>query len=130
MAMPCDCRLVVGDCVDALAGIERCSIDLTVASPPYDNLRRYGGKNDWNMGKFVRVASELYRVTKDGGVVVWIAGDQTKDGTESGTSFEQALRLGRSFVGIDINAEYIDLSRRRIEHEGMDVEISISDERC
>lgn len=85
------CKLIVGDCVDVLAGTSAASVDLTVTSPPYDGLRKYGGKSDWDMGKFIRVASELYRVTKDGGVVVWVVGDQTRDGTESGTSFEQAL---------------------------------------
>lgn len=84
-------ELIVGDCADSLAGIDADSIDLTVTSPPYDGLRKYGGKSDWDMSKFIRTASELYRVTKEGGVVVWVVGDQTKNGTESGMSFEQAL---------------------------------------
>lgn len=33
----------------------------------------------------------MYRVTKDGGVVVWIVADETNKGSESGTSFRQAL---------------------------------------
>jgi site-specific DNA-methyltransferase (adenine-specific) len=62
-------------------------IDLTVTSPPYDNLRTYKGFT-WD---FESVAKELYRVTKQGGVVVWIVGDATINGSETGTSFKQAL---------------------------------------
>ncbi len=67
--------------------IEDNSIDLTVTSPPYDNLRDYGGYEF----DFELIARELYRVTKDGGVVVWIVGDATNKGSETGTSFRQAL---------------------------------------
>src|SRR6185503_2416541 len=62
-------------------------VDLTVTSPPYDNLRSYQGYEF----DFETIAKELYRVTKPGGVVVWIVGDATVDGSETGTSFRQAL---------------------------------------
>ncbi len=62
-------------------------IDLTVTSPPYDGLRKYNGYSF----DFESTAKELYRVTKNGGVLVWVVGDSTKNGTESGTSFRQAL---------------------------------------
>ena len=62
-------------------------IDLTVTSPPYDNLRTYNGFA-WD---FESTANELYRITKDGGVVVWVVGDVTIKGSETGTSFKQAL---------------------------------------
>jgi DNA modification methylase len=62
-------------------------IDLTVTSPPYDNLRDYKGYSF----DFEAIAKELYRVTKQGGVVVWVVGDATINGSESGTSFKQAL---------------------------------------
>ena len=62
-------------------------IDLTVTSPPYDNLRDYKGYSF----DFENVAKELFRVTKQGGVVVWVVGDATVKGSESGTSFKQAL---------------------------------------
>ena len=62
-------------------------IDLTVTSPPYDNLRDYKGYSF----PFEDIAKELYRVTKDGGVVVWVVGDATVNGSETGTSFRQAL---------------------------------------
>ena len=65
-------------------------IDLTVTSPPYDDLRNYKGCQ-WNFEIFKEVANELYRVTKEGGVVVWVVGDKTKNGSETGTSFRQAL---------------------------------------
>lgn len=58
-------------------------IDLTVTSPPYNNLRAYNGYEF----RFEPIAKELFRVTKDGGVVVWVVGDATKDGNETGSSF-------------------------------------------
>ena len=65
-------------------------IDLTITSPPYDNARNYDGTPfTWDV--FCSLANELYRVTKQGGIVVWVVGDQTKDGTETLTSFKQAL---------------------------------------
>lgn len=68
------------------------SVDLTVTSPPYDNLRTYNGSlNDWTEAKWKAIIAELYRVTKDGGVVVWVVGDATVNGSETGTSFRQAL---------------------------------------
>lgn len=63
------------------------SVDLTVTSPPYDNLRNYNGF-DFD---FYGVSKELFRITKNGGVVVWIVSDATKNYSESGTSFRQAL---------------------------------------
>ena len=62
-------------------------IDLTVTSPPYDDLRDYKGYSF----PFEEIAKELYRITKEGGIVVWIVGDATVDGSETGTSFKQAL---------------------------------------
>jgi DNA modification methylase len=68
------------------------SVDLTVTSPPYDNLRTYNGNNDqWGEHIWKGVIEELHRVTADGGVVVWIVGDATIKGSETGTSFKQAL---------------------------------------
>ena len=72
--------------------IEDKSIDLTVTSPPYDNLRTYNGNiEQWSFAKFQGIAKELYRATKQGGVVVWVVGDATIKGSETGTSFKQAL---------------------------------------
>lgn len=76
-----------GDCVQLMRQLEDNCIDLTVTSPPYDNLRTYKGFT-WD---FEATAKELYRITKQGGVVVWVVGDSTVKGSETGTSFKQAL---------------------------------------
>ena len=82
--------ILCGLCQNEMKKIPSDSIDLTVTSPPYDNIRDYKGycfeKED-----FVNIVKELYRVTKNGGVVVWVVGDSTIKGSESGTSFRQAL---------------------------------------
>ena len=81
-------KLYQGDCLDVMRDkIADNSIDLTVTSPPYDNLRDYQGYSF----DFEGIAKQLYRVTKDGGVVVWVVGDATVNGSETGTSFKQAL---------------------------------------
>lgn len=68
------------------------SVNLTVTSPPYDNLRNYNGNIEcWNFDKLKEIALELYRITVDGGIVVWVVGDATIKGSETGTSFKQAL---------------------------------------
>ncbi len=75
------------NCLDTMARMQDNFLDLTVTSPPYDNLRTYKGfEFDWQ-----KVIKELYRTTKNGGVVVWIVGDATIKASETGTSFRQAL---------------------------------------
>ena len=73
--------------LDTMARMPDNFIDLTVTSPPYDNLRTYNGY----CFDFENVAKELFRVTKQGGVVVWVVSDATINGSETGTSFRQAL---------------------------------------
>jgi len=80
-------KLIHGNCLVEMRKIEDKSIDLTVTSPPYDGLRTYNGYTF----DFEGIARELYRVTKRGGVVVWVVGDATIKGSETGTSFKQAL---------------------------------------
>lgn len=75
------------NCLDTMKKMTEGSIDLVVTSPPYDDLRDYEGYSF----DFEAIAKELYRVIKDGGVVVWVVGDATKNGSETGTSFRQAL---------------------------------------
>ena len=75
------------NCLDTMKKMPDNFIDLTVTSPPYDNLRTYNGYSF----DYEAVARELYRVTKQGGVVVWVVGDATVKGSETGTSFRQAL---------------------------------------
>ena len=85
------------DCLEGMKLLEDNSIDLTITSPPYDDLRKYNGYS-WD---FEGIAKELYRVTKQGGVVVWVVGDKTAKGTESGSSFKQAL--GMMEVGFNLH---------------------------
>jgi site-specific DNA-methyltransferase (adenine-specific) len=75
------------DCVDGMKQLDSESIDLVVTSPPYDNLRTYNGF----VFDFKNISLELFRVLKQGGVLVWVVGDGTVDGGETGTSFRQAL---------------------------------------
>lgn len=87
-----DVELWHGDCLELMKNIPDEFIGLTVTSPPYDNLRTYNGNiSQWSFEKFQEIAKELYRVTKDGGVVVWVVGDSVIKGSETGTSFRQAL---------------------------------------
>lgn len=80
-------RVIHGNCTEIMPYIPNECVDLTVTSPPYDNLRTYNGYSF----DFERIAKELHRVTKPGGVVVWVVGDATINGSETGTSFRQAL---------------------------------------
>ena len=81
-----------GDSLELMKLLPDKCIDLTITSPPYDNLRTYNGTiTQWNFEKFKLIAHELFRITKDGGVVVWNVGDATIKGSETGSSFMQAL---------------------------------------
>ena len=81
--------LIVGDCTEIMRDMESESIDLTVTSPPYDNMRNYQGYTF----NFVQIGEELYRVTKDGGVVVWVVGDKVVKGNRTLTSFQHGLHF-------------------------------------
>lgn len=92
------------------------SIDLVLTSPPYDNLRYYNGYTF----NFEGIAKELYRIIKDGGVVVWVVGDATIKGSETGTSFKQALYFKE--IGFNLHdtmlfhkKNYIPLTHNRYE---------------
>lgn len=85
-----DVTLYTGECAAVMRdNIPDGSIDLTVTSPPYDNLRTYRGF----VFDFEAIAAQLWRVTKPGGVVVWVVDDQKQNGTESGESLRQVLRF-------------------------------------
>ena len=86
-----DSALVLGDSREVMRLLPNGSIDLTVTSPPYDNLRTYEGSLVWGWDAFTAIADELWRVTSEGGVIVWVVGDATVKGSETGTSFRQAL---------------------------------------
>lgn len=81
-------RVLCGDCAKELQNIKQNSVDLVVTSPPYDNLREYHSSFDIDA-----ITKELMRVLKDGGVIVWVVGDATVDGSETGTSFRHALKF-------------------------------------
>ena len=80
-----------GNCLEVMKDIPSGSIDCVITSPPYDNLRTYNDTLNWNFDIFTKIANELYRVLKKGGVIVWVVGDATIKGSETGTSFKQAL---------------------------------------
>lgn len=80
-------NIICGDCAIIMSTWPDECIDLTVTSPPYDNLRTYNGYTF----DFDAIAQQLFRITKQGGVVVWVVADQTVNGSETGTSFKQAL---------------------------------------
>lgn len=92
-------QVITGDCAIVLQEFESDSIDLTVTSPPYDNLRTYNGYTF----DFETIAKQLFRVTKKGGVVVWIVNDGTMNGGKSLSSFKQAIYFqGAGFTIHDI----------------------------
>lgn len=89
--------IICGDNCEVMRKMPSESIDLVVTSPPYDDLRTYGG-HSWD---FYGVAWNLKRLLKPGGVIVWVVGDATKDGSETGTSMRQALHF--QSIGLNIH---------------------------
>jgi len=73
-------------------------VDLTITSPPYDDIRQYDGNN--TLENFDDIAVELFRITKEGGILVWVVDNQSKNFNESGTSFRQALHV--KDVGVNL----------------------------
>lgn len=105
-----------GDCLWVMRGLQSDSVDLVVTSPPYDDLRTYNGYSF----EFEKIAKELWRIIKPGGVVVWVVGDATVNGSETGTSFQQALyfkecgfNLHDTMIYQKIN--YVPLTHNRYE---------------
>lgn len=96
-------QCLLGNCLDEMKKIPDNSIDLTVTSPPYDNLRDYDGYTF----DFENIAKELFRITKIGATVVWVVGDATIKGSETGTSFKQALYFKQ--VGFNLHDTMIYL---------------------
>lgn len=76
-----------GDCVERMQEIPDGSVQLCVTSPPYDQLRTYGGFT-WD---FEKTAKQLYRILCDGGIVCWNVGDSVVDGSETLTSAKQKI---------------------------------------
>ena len=86
-------KLYNDDCINIMQTMinDGVKVDLTVTSPPYDNLRSYENEVSWDFEKFKEVANKLYEVTADGGTVIWVVNDQVKKGCETGTSFRQVM---------------------------------------
>ena len=91
-------RVILGDNCEILASMPAESVDLVVTSPPYDNLRTYGG-HSWD---FAGVASEVTRVLKPGGVIVWVVADGTVKGSETLTSMRQAIHF-KDVCGLNVH---------------------------
>lgn len=81
-------KIIQGDCLDIMKDIPDLSVDMVLTSPPYDNLRDY---SCLTFDKFKMIAKELFRIIKNNSVIVWVVGDATIKGSETGTSFRQAL---------------------------------------
>ena len=91
-------RVICGDNVAVLSGFPDECIDLVVTSPPYDDLRTYGG-HSWN---FETLAAQLVRVLKPGGVIVWVVADATVNGSETLTSMRQAIHF-KDVCGLNVH---------------------------
>lgn len=91
-------RIICGDNRQVLSGFPDGCIDLVVTSPPYDDLRTYGG-HSWNFGT---LATQLVRVLKPGGVIVWVVADATVDGSETLTSMRQAIHF-KDVCGLNVH---------------------------
>lgn len=115
--LPLD-TIICGDNCEVMRQMPSESIDLVVTSPPYDDLRTYGG-HSWD---FYGVAWNLKRLLKPGGVIVWVVADATKDGSETGTSMRQALHF--QSIGLNLHdtmiyqkANAIPLTHNRYEQQ-------------
>ncbi len=86
------------DCLVTMNHMPDEFVDLVVTSPPYDDVRKYNGNNRF---EFEKIAIELTRVLKPGGVIVWVVGDGVKRGSESGTAFKQAIYFQR--IGLKLH---------------------------
>jgi len=112
-----------GNSAELLKGIEDNSVDLVVTSPPYDDLRNYNHSDiKWDFELFTHIADELVRVLKDGGVIIWVVGDKTDNGSETCTSFRQALYFRD--IGLNLHdtmiyrkENFVPLTHNRYEQE-------------
>ena len=80
-------RIYHENCIDTLAKLPDDLIDMTITSPPYDDLRDYNGYHF----PVEEIASGLFQKTKPGGIVIWVVGDRTVNGGETLTSFGHAI---------------------------------------
>ena len=113
-----DIKLYQGDCLEVMDRLiaEGVKVDLVVTSPPYDNLRTYNNSSIWNFDVFKKVADRLFKIVKDGGVIVWVVNDQTIKGSETGTSFRQALYFKE--IGFNLHDTMIYAKQNPIPNAG------------
>lgn len=109
-------KLYLGDCVSVLKEIGDNSIDCVITSPPYDNIRTYGDTLDWSFEKFTKIADELKRVLTPGGVIVWVVNDATVDGSETLTSFRQAIYF--QDIGLNVHDTMIYMKHNPLPNAG------------
>lgn len=116
--------LYQGDCLAVMDILiaEGVKVDLVVTSPPYDNLRTYNNTLNWNFDIFKNIANKLKDILADGGVIVWVVADATINGSETGSSFRQALYFKE--IGFNIHdtmiyrkLNYVPLTHNRYEQE-------------
>lgn len=112
----------LGDCKDVLKNIPDNSVDMVLTSPPYDELRNYNNSLNWDFDIFKQIAQELVRTLKEGGVIIWVVGDSTVNGSESLTSFKQAIYFNE--LGLNVydtmiyrKLNFMPLTHRRYEQE-------------
>ena len=115
-------RIYNKDCLEGMREMEEGSVDFILTSPPYDNLRSYetGVGESWGASVWEPIIKETYRVLKDGGVMVWVVNDATDKGSETCTSFRQAIYA--TSVGFNLHdtmiyekINYIPLTHNRYE---------------
>lgn len=86
-------KIITGDCLEILPGIPAESVDLVLTSPPYDDLRTYESSKRFDFSTFMKVADELVRILKSGGIIAWNVNDQIVNGSRTTTSFRQAMHF-------------------------------------
>jgi DNA modification methylase len=117
-----NCRLIQGDCLAVMPLLGK--VDAVVTSPPYDDLRAYGAAFA-GVDLFAAI-SEIAKVLEVGGVCMWNVADATVNGSETGTSFKQALhamenglRLHDTMIYIKDNVNFPESVRYFSGHEYM-----------
>lgn len=95
-------HFMLGDCLERMAEMPDASVDMIMTSPPYDDLRTYNDSAAWTWDVFAGVACECARILKPGGTIVWNVGDATVNGSETGSSFRQALHF-KDVCGLNLH---------------------------
>ena len=117
-------NLFNGDCLEVMDKLisDGVVVDAIITSPPYDDIKNYNNTLNWNLEVFKEVANRLYKILKDGGVIIWVVGDKTKNGSESLTSFKQAIYFNQ--IGFNLHdtmiyrkLAYTPLTHNRYEQE-------------